>query len=162
MVRLVDGASFLQVVNLSDTRSFFSKRKSIYIFRVRVLALHCVSMDPRFACYFTSLLVYPVRQCSLFSPFHGSQSASLDSLHPCSALCFILSHCIKWHSSLSCQVLEWESLSLDIIPHPDMFDDDLVISAATASAREEDGARRLFFGGERIVDNVAGKAFVSG
>ena len=58
-------------------------------------------------------------------------------------------------------MLEWESLSLDIIPHPDMFDDDLIISAATAAAREEDGARRLFFGGERIVDNVAGKAFVS-
>lgn len=59
------------------------------------------------------------------------------------------------------QKLEWGSLSVDLLPHPDMFMDDRLTSASLGdSARDNDGARRLFFGGERFLDKISGTANV--
>ncbi|GLT50336.1 hypothetical protein SLA2020_238270 [Shorea laevis] len=38
--------------------------------------------------------------------------------------------------------LEWESLSVDLLPHPDMFAD----VQGGANHRDDDGAKRVFFG----------------
>lgn len=54
------------------------------------------------------------------------------------------------------KTLEWESLSVDLLPHPDMFTEQL-----TSSKSDEDGVKRLFFGGERFLDNISGKAYIT-
>ncbi|GKV41150.1 hypothetical protein SLEP1_g48719 [Rubroshorea leprosula] len=41
-----------------------------------------------------------------------------------------------------CRKLEWESLSVDLLPHPDMFAD----VQGGANHRDDDGAKRVFFG----------------
>eukprot|EP00250_Pteridium_aquilinum_P021537 c25158_g2_i1 orf=3038-6676(+) len=55
--------------------------------------------------------------------------------------------------------LEWDSLSVDLLPHPDMFSDERLTS--TKLKTDDDGAKRLFFGGERFLDNISGKAFIT-
>lgn len=55
--------------------------------------------------------------------------------------------------------LEWDSLSVDLLPHPDMFTDERLTS--TKLNTDDDGAKRLFFGGERFLDDISGKAFIT-
>ncbi|XP_042483179.1 uncharacterized protein LOC122063544 [Macadamia integrifolia] len=50
--------------------------------------------------------------------------------------------------------LEWESLSVDLLPHPDMFTDG-------ASGQDDDGAKRVFFGGERFLEGISGEAYIT-
>ncbi|GMJ15938.1 hypothetical protein like AT3G20720 [Hibiscus trionum] len=55
--------------------------------------------------------------------------------------------------------LEWESLSIDLLPHPDMFSDaHLVVGGAQ---RDDDGAKRVFFGGERFLEGISGEAYIT-
>ena len=59
------------------------------------------------------------------------------------------------------QRLEWESLSIDLLPHPDMFTDaTLDCSQEGSNLRDDDGAKRVFFGGERFIDGISGEAYV--
>lgn len=59
------------------------------------------------------------------------------------------------------QKLEWEYLSIDLLPHPDMFSDAHFGSSRGGSNRkDEDGAKRVFFGGERFVEGISGEANV--
>lgn len=58
------------------------------------------------------------------------------------------------------QKLEWESLSVDLLPHPDMFSDSRFSNSDQESSRDDDGAKRLFFGGERFLEGVSGQAYV--
>lgn len=58
------------------------------------------------------------------------------------------------------QKLEWESLSVDLLPHPDMFSDLRFTNSDKESSRDDDGAKRLFFGGERFLEGVSGQAYV--
>ncbi|KAH1221352.1 putative aspartyl protease [Glycine max] len=56
--------------------------------------------------------------------------------------------------------LEWESLSIDLLPHPDMFTDaTLGRSQEGANLRDEDGAKRVLFGGERFIEGISGEAY---
>ncbi|KAH9323271.1 hypothetical protein KI387_017910, partial [Taxus chinensis] len=55
--------------------------------------------------------------------------------------------------------LEWESLSVDLLPHPDMFSDERLTLGG--NRRDDDGAKRLFFGGERFLDNISGQAYIT-
>ncbi|KAJ1441910.1 Vacuolar protein sorting-associated protein 13, N-terminal domain [Sesbania bispinosa] len=58
--------------------------------------------------------------------------------------------------------LEWESLSIDLLPHPDMFTDaTLGRSQAGANLRDDDGAKRVFFGGERFIEGISGEAYIT-
>lgn len=58
--------------------------------------------------------------------------------------------------------LEWESLSIDILPHPDMFSDAHFASAQDGSTKkDDDGAKRVFFGGERFVEGISGQAYIT-
>ncbi|RDX88503.1 hypothetical protein CR513_29891, partial [Mucuna pruriens] len=58
--------------------------------------------------------------------------------------------------------LEWESLSIDLLPHPDMFTDaTLGRSQRGANLRDEDGAKRVFFGGERLIEGISGEAYIT-
>lgn len=58
--------------------------------------------------------------------------------------------------------LEWESLSVDLLPHPDMFSDECFTSFNLGgNRRDDDGAKRLFFGGERFLDNISGQAYIT-
>ncbi|XP_057950254.1 uncharacterized protein LOC131145155 isoform X2 [Malania oleifera] len=58
--------------------------------------------------------------------------------------------------------LEWESLSIDLLPHPDMFvDPHLASSQEGANRRDEDGAKRVFFGGERFIEGISGQAYIT-
>ncbi|CAA6668740.1 unnamed protein product [Spirodela intermedia] len=58
--------------------------------------------------------------------------------------------------------LEWESLSVDILPHPDMFSDAYLMSPVNGgSKRDNDGAKRLFFGGERFLEGISGYAHIT-
>lgn len=61
------------------------------------------------------------------------------------------------------QKLEWQSLSIDLLPHPNMFLADSAPSPSSKgkSKKKQSGARRVFFGGERLVDNITGEAHVS-
>lgn len=62
---------------------------------------------------------------------------------------------------LSEQKLEWETLSVDLLPHPDMFaDGSIARSNEGASQRDEDGAKRAFFGGERFIEGISAQAYV--
>mgnify|MGYP000704017310 CR=1 FL=1 len=56
-------------------------------------------------------------------------------------------------------MLEWESLSVDLLPHPDMFSDEKLADTKTKNS-DDDGAKRMFFGGERFLDNISGEAHV--
>ncbi|MED6196273.1 hypothetical protein PIB30_045921 [Stylosanthes scabra] len=58
--------------------------------------------------------------------------------------------------------LEWESLSIDLLPHPDMFEDDtLGRSQERENIRDDDGAKRVFFGGERFLEGISGEAYIT-
>lgn len=59
------------------------------------------------------------------------------------------------------QKLEWESLSVDLLPHPDMFSDEQFMKMGRSDSRDKDGAKRLFFGGERFLDSISGYANVT-
>lgn len=70
-------------------------------------------------------------------------------------------HCLRFSSFLLYQKLEWGSLSIDLLPHPDMFlDADESHFEEGAENRDDDGAKRVFFGGERFIDGISGKAYV--
>lgn len=59
------------------------------------------------------------------------------------------------------QKLEWEYLSVDLLPHPDMFADaHFACSEAGSGRKDDDGAKRVFFGGERFIEGIAGEAYV--
>ncbi|KAL9236361.1 hypothetical protein vseg_011041 [Gypsophila vaccaria] len=55
--------------------------------------------------------------------------------------------------------LEWGSLSIDLLPHPDMFMD--ARGQEGANKRDEDGAKRFFFGGERFLEGISGQAYIT-
>nr|XP_007132973.1 hypothetical protein PHAVU_011G140800g [Phaseolus vulgaris]ESW04967.1 hypothetical protein PHAVU_011G140800g [Phaseolus vulgaris] len=58
--------------------------------------------------------------------------------------------------------LEWESMSFDLLPHPDMFTDaTLGRSQEGENLRDEDGAKRVLFGGERLIEGISGEAFIT-
>ncbi|PPS07239.1 hypothetical protein GOBAR_AA13402 [Gossypium barbadense] len=58
--------------------------------------------------------------------------------------------------------LEWESLSIDLLPHPDMFSDArLARPRVEAAQRDDDGAKRVFFGGERFLEGISGEAYIT-
>ncbi|KAK8706084.1 hypothetical protein V6N13_049661 [Hibiscus sabdariffa] len=58
--------------------------------------------------------------------------------------------------------LEWESLSIDLLPHPDMFSDaNLAHSQEGSTQRDDDGAKRVFFGGERFLEGISGEAYIT-
>ncbi|KAL1346060.1 hypothetical protein HN51_019728 [Arachis hypogaea] len=58
--------------------------------------------------------------------------------------------------------LEWESLSIDLLPHPDMFADAaLGFSEEGSNLRDDDGAKRVFFGGERFIEGISGEAYIT-
>ncbi|XP_048235753.1 uncharacterized protein LOC8280713 isoform X2 [Ricinus communis] len=58
--------------------------------------------------------------------------------------------------------LEWESLSIDLLPHPDMFADaSLARSQEGSTQRDDDGAKRVFFGGERFLEGISGEAHIT-
>ncbi|XP_028807726.1 uncharacterized protein LOC114762416 isoform X3 [Neltuma alba] len=58
--------------------------------------------------------------------------------------------------------LEWESLSIDLLPHPDMFTGStLGRSQEGANQRDDDGAKRVFFGGERFLEGISGEAYIT-
>ncbi|POO00472.1 UHRF1-binding protein 1-like [Trema orientale] len=58
--------------------------------------------------------------------------------------------------------LEWESLSIDLLPHPDMFmDANVACSQEGGNQRDDDGAKRAFFGGERFIEGISGEAYIT-
>lgn len=58
--------------------------------------------------------------------------------------------------------LEWEHLSIDLLPHPDMFADaNFGSSQGGNNKRDEDGAKRVFFGGERFIEGISGEAHIT-
>ncbi|OIT29705.1 PREDICTED: uncharacterized protein LOC109210994 [Nicotiana attenuata] len=59
--------------------------------------------------------------------------------------------------------LEWEHLSIDLLPHPDMFADAHFASSQGGgrNKRDEDGAKRVFFGGERFIEGISGEAHIT-
>ncbi|XP_031488429.1 uncharacterized protein LOC116256252 isoform X2 [Nymphaea colorata] len=58
--------------------------------------------------------------------------------------------------------LQWESLSVDLLPHPNMFlDEHLTRGGVGNNKRDDDGAKRLFFGGERFLDGISGDAYIT-
>ncbi|KAJ0974760.1 hypothetical protein J5N97_016725 [Dioscorea zingiberensis] len=58
--------------------------------------------------------------------------------------------------------LEWASLSVDLLPHPDMFTDACLASSNNEGTKhDDDGAKRLFFGGERFLEGISGEAFIT-
>ncbi|XP_077243494.1 amino-terminal region of chorein [Tasmannia lanceolata] len=58
--------------------------------------------------------------------------------------------------------LEWDSLSIDLLPHPDMFTDaHLTLSENGKGKRDDDGAKRLFFGGECFLEGISGQAYIT-
>lgn len=78
---------------------------------------------------------------------------------PC---CLIV--CILWemvYDSLFSypQKLEWEHLSIDLLPHPDMFAHFSSFQEGS-NRKDEDGAKRVFFGGERFLEGISGEAYV--
>nr|GEV74475.1 hypothetical protein [Tanacetum cinerariifolium] len=54
--------------------------------------------------------------------------------------------------------LEWEYLCIDLLPHPDMFAN---VSEDASSQKDDDGAKRAFFGGERFIDGISGEAYIT-
>ncbi|AEE76416.1 unnamed protein product [Arabidopsis thaliana] len=57
--------------------------------------------------------------------------------------------------------LEWEALSIDLLPHPDMFTEANLARSEEANLRDEDGAKRVFFGGERFLEGISGQAYIT-
>ncbi|CAK9150289.1 unnamed protein product [Ilex paraguariensis] len=58
--------------------------------------------------------------------------------------------------------LEWEYLSIDLLPHPDMFTEAHFASSLDGSNRkDDDGAKRVFFGGERFIEGISGEAYIT-
>ncbi|WCJ31296.1 hypothetical protein M5689_012801 [Euphorbia peplus] len=58
--------------------------------------------------------------------------------------------------------LEWESLSIDLLPHPDMFTDaSIARTQEGVTQRDDDGAKRVFFGGERFLEGISGEAHIT-
>ncbi|XP_073025506.1 uncharacterized protein [Primulina eburnea] len=58
--------------------------------------------------------------------------------------------------------LEWGHLSIDLLPHPDMFLDAKFSNSIDESNRkDEDGAKRVFFGGERFIEGISGEAHIT-
>ncbi|KAL6651988.1 hypothetical protein ACP70R_010913 [Stipagrostis hirtigluma subsp. patula] len=58
--------------------------------------------------------------------------------------------------------LEWQSLSVDLLPHPDMFTDARFNSSSGQdNKRDDDGAKRMFFGGERFLEGISGEANIT-
>ncbi|XP_010466275.1 PREDICTED: uncharacterized protein LOC104746489 [Camelina sativa] len=57
--------------------------------------------------------------------------------------------------------LEWEALSIDLLPHPDMFTDANLARSEEANLRDDDGAKRVFFGGERFLEGISGEAHIT-
>ncbi|KAJ7981617.1 UHRF1-binding protein 1-like [Quillaja saponaria] len=58
--------------------------------------------------------------------------------------------------------LVWESLSIDLLPHPEMFmDATLAHSEEGVNQRDDDGAKRVFFGGERFIEGISGEAYIT-
>ncbi|CAH2080631.1 unnamed protein product [Thlaspi arvense] len=58
--------------------------------------------------------------------------------------------------------LEWDSLSIDLLPHPDMFADGHFASSKEGSnKKDDDGAKRVFFGGERFIEGISGQAYIT-
>ncbi|CAI9784176.1 unnamed protein product [Fraxinus pennsylvanica] len=58
--------------------------------------------------------------------------------------------------------LEWEHLSIDLLPHPDMFSDaNFEFSQEGSNRKDEDGAKRVFFGGERFLEGISGEAYIT-
>ncbi|XP_073127595.1 uncharacterized protein [Henckelia pumila] len=58
--------------------------------------------------------------------------------------------------------LEWGHLSIDLLPHPDMFSDAQFSNSMDESNRkDEDGAKRVFFGGERFIEGISGEAHIT-
>lgn len=58
--------------------------------------------------------------------------------------------------------LEWEFLSIDLLPHPDMFmDANIAHPEEEVNRRDEDGAKRVFFGGERFIEGISGEAYIT-
>ncbi|KAJ8428684.1 hypothetical protein Cgig2_006358 [Carnegiea gigantea] len=55
--------------------------------------------------------------------------------------------------------LQWGSLSVDLLPHPDMFTDSRAQEGP--NKRDEDGAKRVFFGGERFLEGISGQAYIT-
>lgn len=53
-------------------------------------------------------------------------------------------------------------MSVDLLPHPDMFTDARFnTSSSQDNKRDDDGAKRMFFGGERFLEGISGEANVS-
>ncbi|KAI3675525.1 hypothetical protein L1987_85115 [Smallanthus sonchifolius] len=52
--------------------------------------------------------------------------------------------------------LEWEHLSIDLLPHPDMF-----AAFSEGTFKDDDGAKRVFFGGERFLEGISGEAYIT-
>ncbi|CAN8258631.1 unnamed protein product [Cochlearia groenlandica] len=57
--------------------------------------------------------------------------------------------------------LEWEALSIDLLPHPDMFTDANLARSEEGDLRDDDGAKRVFFGGERFLEGISGEAYIT-
>ncbi|XP_050367986.1 uncharacterized protein LOC126786257 [Argentina anserina] len=58
--------------------------------------------------------------------------------------------------------LKWESLSIDLLPHPDMFTDaNIACTQKGGNQRDDDGAKRAFFGGERFIEGISGEAYIT-
>lgn len=52
-------------------------------------------------------------------------------------------------------------MSIDLLPHPDMFmDANIAHPEEEVNRRDEDGAKRVFFGGERFIEGISGEAYV--
>lgn len=50
---------------------------------------------------------------------------------------------------------------MDLLPHPDMFTEaNLARAQEGANQRDDDGAKRVFFGGERFIEGISGEAYV--
>ncbi len=152
----------VQVVPLNQAREFSHNRKAIYVFKVNWSNLIFHKCNPYFCvtgeCWFTaaSLLLLHVSETS-----HQFWNAVRN-------LCFklkfswggIITPTDTWRSFL--QKLEWQSLSIDLLPHPDMFKDERLMSPGMEnSSLDNDGAKRLFFGGERFLDSISGAANVT-
>uniref|UniRef100_A0A1J3FWM1 UHRF1-binding protein 1-like n=1 Tax=Noccaea caerulescens TaxID=107243 RepID=A0A1J3FWM1_NOCCA len=57
--------------------------------------------------------------------------------------------------------LEWEALSIDLLPHPDMFTEANLARSEEGNFRDDDGAKRVFFGGERFLEGISGQAYIT-
>ena len=53
-------------------------------------------------------------------------------------------------------------MSVDLLPHPDMFTDARFNSSSSQdNKRDDDGAKQMIFGGERFLEGISGEANVS-